>query len=91
WEVARACINLLVKFTFDYEPRHEDFTGGGGANVTVGGEVGVVKSNPHPGYHIILNMCSQSQLLRTIFYIIDEGCLQLDTYAPFPGKSSLEA
>ncbi|KAI5710857.1 hypothetical protein M8J75_012010 [Diaphorina citri] len=91
WEVARACIHLLVKFTFDYEPRHEDFTGGGGANVTVGGEVGVVKSNPHPGYHIILNMCSQSQLLRTIFYIIDEGCLQLDTYAPFPGKSSLEA
>uniref|UniRef100_A0A8D8S5Z8 Nuclear pore complex protein Nup205 n=1 Tax=Cacopsylla melanoneura TaxID=428564 RepID=A0A8D8S5Z8_9HEMI len=89
WEVARSCVHLLVKFVFDYEPRQEDFTGllGGGG---VGGEVGGVKSNPHPGSHIMLNMCSQSKLLRTIFFIVDEGCLGFDTYAPFPGKTSLE-
>ncbi|KAL1463251.1 hypothetical protein WDU94_015018 [Cyamophila willieti] len=86
WEVARSCVRLLVKFVFDYEPRQEDFTGVIGG----GGEVSGVKPNPHPGSHIMLNMCSQSKLLRTIFFIIDEGCLGLDTYSPFPGKTSLE-
>lgn len=86
WEIAQACVHLLVKFAFAYEPQHEDFTGN-----CINTQDGVVKVNPHPGYHVMINMCSQSQLLRTIFYILDEGCLLLDSHTSFPGKSVLES
>ncbi|XP_075229968.1 nuclear pore complex protein Nup205 isoform X2 [Lycorma delicatula] len=87
WEVCKSCMQLLVKLLGQYEPQGEDFIGGqvqmqGGATAQV---------NPPPGYHIMVNLCSKSELLRMVLYVIDEGCHLLDTYSLFPGKSMLQA
>ncbi|XP_058121334.1 nuclear pore complex protein Nup205 [Anopheles ziemanni] len=42
-------------------------------------------------YRILLNLNTKSELLRLILHILDESVSCFDAYAPFPGKSALEA
>ncbi|XP_031788663.1 nuclear pore complex protein Nup205 isoform X2 [Nasonia vitripennis] len=86
WEVADACLKILFKLLKQYEPAVEDFVG---CKVELqGGEMTVV--NASPGYHIMTQLHSNTELLRVILYILDEGCSYLDTYDSFAGKKYLE-
>jgi nuclear pore complex protein Nup205 len=86
WVVAKSCLRLMAKFLAQYEPQVEDFVG---SHVELQGG-GIAQVNPHPGYHIMVNFNTKSELLRLVLYLVDEGCHLLDTYSPFPGKESLE-
>ena len=46
--------------------------------------------DPVPGYHFMTQLHSNTELLRIILHILDEGCSYLDTYYSFPGKKFLE-
>lgn len=87
WEVCHSCMKLLVKFINQYEPNVEDFSG---TTVHIQGG-GSSQVNPPPGFHIMVNMCSKSELLRLVLLLIHDGCAALDTYTVFVGKSMLEA
>ncbi|XP_046658392.1 LOW QUALITY PROTEIN: nuclear pore complex protein Nup205-like [Homalodisca vitripennis] len=87
WEVCSSCLHLLVKFLTQYEPKVEDFVttkvqlqGGGSTSI-----------NPPPGYHLMAQLCSKSELFRLIMMLIDEGCHMLDSHTVFAGKASMEA
>ncbi|XP_067003269.1 nuclear pore complex protein Nup205 [Anabrus simplex] len=87
WEVAKSCLHLLCKLLMQYKPQASDFSvqrvelqGGGSYQV-----------NPVPGYHIMVHLNSKTELLRLVLFLLDEGTHLLDSYAPFPGKKSLEA
>ncbi|XP_037026300.1 nuclear pore complex protein Nup205 [Bradysia coprophila] len=82
WEVAEKCLKILEFYAQMYEVNPADFPVNG-----------IVKEeNPPPGFHILLqmNINDKSELLRLILHIIDEACVRLDNYAPFPGKAKLE-
>ncbi|RZF40837.1 hypothetical protein LSTR_LSTR003347 [Laodelphax striatellus] len=87
WEVCRSCMQLLVKLLSQYNPQTEDFVG---SQVQMQGG-GPSQVNPPPGHHIMINLCSKSELLRMVLHIIDDGCHMLDTYSIFAGKAQLEA
>ncbi|XP_063977715.1 nuclear pore complex protein Nup205 [Diachasmimorpha longicaudata] len=86
WQVADACLKIFYKLISHYEPKVEDFAGckvelQGGESVSV---------NPKPGYHIMTQLNSNSELLNVILYILDEGRHHLETYEVLPGKVHLE-
>ncbi|CAK9815211.1 Nuclear pore complex protein Nup205 [Anthophora plagiata] len=86
WEVAEACLKIFSKLIKQYEPAAEDFTG---CKVELqSGETTVV--NSAPGYHIMTQLHSKSELLHVILYVLDKGCTNFDNYEPFSGKSNLE-
>ncbi|XP_011495942.1 PREDICTED: nuclear pore complex protein Nup205 [Ceratosolen solmsi marchali] len=86
WDVANACLKILFKLLKQYELTIEDFVG---CKVELqGGESTMV--NASPGYHLMTQLHSNTELLRIILYILDEGCNYLDTYDSFPGKKYLE-
>lgn len=86
WEVANACLKIFFKLIKQYEPTVEDFIG---CKVELqGGESTLV--NPEPGYHLMTQLHSNSELLHVILYVLDEGRNQLETYDKFPGKNNLE-
>ncbi|KOX72429.1 hypothetical protein WN51_01529 [Melipona quadrifasciata] len=86
WEVAEACLKIFSKLIKQYEPAVEDFVG---CKVELqSGEVTIV--NSAPGYHIMTQLHSKSELLHVILYILDKGCSHFDTYEQFPGKKNLE-
>ncbi|XP_046996965.1 nuclear pore complex protein Nup205 [Schistocerca americana] len=87
WEVAKGCVKLFVKLLSQYEPQEEDFSpqyvdlqSGGSSQV-----------NPPPGYHLMVNLNSKTELLQRILFLIEEGVQMLDSFIPFPGKEALEA
>lgn len=88
WDVLHSCLKLLVKFLNQYDPEREDFPG---ASVeTQGG--GSSQVTPPPGFHLMIELHSKpSELLRHILELLADGCVYLDSYAPFPGKEALEA
>ncbi|KOC62474.1 Nuclear pore complex protein Nup205 [Habropoda laboriosa] len=87
WEVAEACLKIFSKLIKQYEPAAEDFTG---CKVELqSGETTVV--NSAPGYHIMTQLHSKSELLHVILYVLDKGCSSFDSYEPFPGKNNLES
>lgn len=55
-------MKLLVKFINQYEPNVEDFSG---TSVQIQGG-GMSQVNPPPGFHIMVNICSKSELLRLV-------------------------
>ncbi|XP_076547849.1 nuclear pore complex protein Nup205 isoform X1 [Osmia lignaria lignaria] len=86
WEVAEGCLKIFSKLIKQYEPAVEDFTG---CKVELqSGETTVV--NSAPGYHIMTQLHSKSELLHVILYVLDKGCCNFDIYEPFPGKKNLE-
>ncbi|XP_018377044.1 PREDICTED: nuclear pore complex protein Nup205 [Trachymyrmex cornetzi] len=87
WEVAEACLKIFSKLIKQYEPTVEDFVG---CKVELqGGESTLV--NSAPGYHLMTQLHTNSELLHVILYIMDEGCNHFDTYDSFPGKKYLES
>lgn len=87
WEVAEACLKIFSKLIKQYEPTVEDFVG---CKVELqGGESTLV--NSAPGYHLMTQLHTNSELLHVILYILDEGCNHFDTYDSFPGKKYLES
>ena len=76
-------MSKLIKL---YDPKVEDFTG---CKVELqGGESTML--NALPGYHLMTQLHSNTELLRTILYILNEGCNCFDTYDAFAGKKYLE-
>lgn len=62
WDVMRGCLDLLVKFLVQYDPDPKDFEvtrvelqSGGTSQV-----------NPQPGYHLMVQLHSKSELLRLV-------------------------
>lgn len=87
WEIASGCLRIFHKLIKQYEPLVEDFVG---CKVELqGGESTLV--NPNPGYHVMTQLQSNSELLYTILYILDEGCHLIETYDSFLGKEHLES
>lgn len=88
WEVLHSCLLLLVKFLNQYDPEREDFPG---ATIDLQGG-GSSQVTPPPGFHLMIELHSKpSELMRHILELLEDGCVFLDTYAPFPGKEALEA
>ncbi|XP_034945477.1 nuclear pore complex protein Nup205 [Chelonus insularis] len=86
WQVADLCLNIFYKLLTQYEPNIEDFVG---CKVEIqGGESTLV--NPEPGYHLMTQLHSNSELLHVILYILDEGRHYFETYEPIAGKKYLE-
>ncbi|XP_076242862.1 nuclear pore complex protein Nup205 [Calliopsis andreniformis] len=86
WEVAEACLKIISKLIKQYEPNVEDFTG---CSVELqSGET--TRINSPPGYHIMTQLHSKSELLYVILYVLDKGCSIFDTYEPSLGKKNLE-
>ncbi|KAJ8683712.1 hypothetical protein QAD02_019504 [Eretmocerus hayati] len=87
WEVSELSLKILYKLLRQYEPAIEDFMG---CKVELqGGETTSI--NASPGYHLMTQLHSNTELLRIILYIIDEGCHFFDTYDAFAGKKHMEA
>lgn len=79
WEIANLCLCLFEKFLAIYEPQVSDFP---------------KKNVPHefnspPGYHLMIQMNTKSELLNSILDIIYEGTRLFDAYVDFPGKTFL--
>ena len=86
WEVANSCLKIFLKLLKQYEPAVEDFIG---CKVELqSGESTIV--NPAPGYHIMTQLHSNTEFLRIILYILDDGCNYFDTYDSFARKKFLE-
>lgn len=87
WEIAEACLKIFSKLIKQYEPNVEDFVG---CKVELqGGETTSV--NSAPGYYLMTQLHTSTELLHVLLYILDEGCLHFDTYDTFPGKKYLES
>ncbi|KAL6443193.1 hypothetical protein ACFW04_002850 [Cataglyphis niger] len=86
WDIAEACLKIFSKFIKQYEPTVEDFVG---CKVELqGGETTVV--NSAPGYHLMKQLYTKSELLNVVLFILNEGCKHFDSYDSFPGKRYLE-
>lgn len=81
WVIAEKCLKILDMFIKNYEINSTDFP--------VSGHI--KDENSPPGFHIMLQMNTNSEFLRLILHIIDESCSYLDTFAQFPGKKNLES
>ncbi len=84
WAVAGECLNIFKKILDDYYPQAVDFAKKHSTGVdhqTVG---------KHPGFFIMVDLQQSSELLRLLLFILDEGCLHMESYQEFPGKSHLE-
>lgn len=80
WEMASLCLVLFDKFINQYEPSAADFPQHNQQD----------EMNPPPGFHIALQMNTQSDFLRLLLEILDESVSLLDSFQPFPGKEYLE-
>ncbi|XP_044732734.1 nuclear pore complex protein Nup205 [Chrysoperla carnea] len=80
WEIANLCLELFVKFLSQYDPQASDFAGLEQKS----------EANLAPGFHIMLQLNSKTELLRLVLFILFEGTRLLDTYATFAGKKQLE-
>lgn len=80
WEVAKLCLELFEKLLSQYDPQKSDFP-------VIGQST---EPNSPPGYYIMLQLNTKSELLRMVLLILYEGLQILDTYATFPGKKQLE-
>ncbi|EFN72935.1 Nuclear pore complex protein Nup205 [Camponotus floridanus] len=86
WKIAETCLKIFSKFIKQYEPTVEDFVG---CKVELqGGETTLV--NSAPGYHLMTQLHTTSELLNVILFILNEGCNHFDTYNNFSGKKYLE-
>ncbi|CAB0036829.1 unnamed protein product [Trichogramma brassicae] len=86
WIVANLCLKIITKLLKNYQPNVEDLVG---YKVEVnGGEVTCI--NALPGYHLMTQIHSNSELLRLILSILNEGCNLFDTFDNFVGKKHLE-
>ncbi|KAJ8924600.1 hypothetical protein NQ315_000750 [Exocentrus adspersus] len=79
WEVALLCLNLFEKFLSQYEPKLADFPTSAKAEF-----------DSPPGYHLMIQLNTKSELLNVILDIIDEGNRFFDAYVSFPGEENVK-
>lgn len=79
WQVAHLCLILIEKFLHKYEPHPSNFASSKSSDF-----------NAPPGFHIMLQLNTKSELLNLIIYVIDEGYRLFSQYIPFAGKKELE-
>ncbi|CAH0547709.1 unnamed protein product [Brassicogethes aeneus] len=77
WQVAQLCLKLFEKFLATYDPKISDFPANGATKEF---------SSP-PGFHLMLQLNTKSELLNVILDIIDEGNRLFDTYVSFQGET----
>ncbi|XP_006125927.2 nuclear pore complex protein Nup205 [Pelodiscus sinensis] len=85
WEVAEVVLEVFYKLLRDYEPQLEDFVD---QYVELQGEE-IIAHKP-PGFSLMYHLLNESPMLELSLSLLEEGVKQLDTYAPFPGKTHLE-
>lgn len=80
WEIAALCIKLFDKFLTVYEPEGTDFP-----NINKQNEF-----NSPPGFHLMLQLHSKSELFNGLLFVINEGNKVYDACVPFPGEKHLD-
>ncbi|XP_056621541.1 nuclear pore complex protein Nup205 isoform X1 [Triplophysa dalaica] len=85
WEVADAVLEVFHKLLKEYEPQASDFQQD---MVELQGEH--VPAHKPPGHSLMFHLLNDSSTLSLCLSLLEEGARQLDTYAPFPGKTHLE-
>ncbi|KAM4037197.1 nuclear pore complex protein Nup205 isoform 2-T2 [Anomaloglossus baeobatrachus] len=84
WEVAEAVLDVFYKLLRDYEPQPDDFVE---QYVEMQGEE--KSAYKPPGFSLMHHLLNESPMLELCLSLLEEGVVQLDTYAPFPGKKHL--
>ncbi|KAL5274824.1 NUP205 family protein [Megaselia abdita] len=78
WEIGGKCLKILYCFLKNYEMHPDDFSR-------------TREDNPPPGYHIMVQVQTKSEILKLILEIIYQAKSQLDTYDRYIiGKKYLE-
>lgn len=72
------CLRLFVRWLDKYSPEAADFPPTGGPS----------EINPPPGFHILLQLHTNSDLLRLLFHTLDETVNLLER-RPLPAKVGL--
>ncbi|CAH1259504.1 unnamed protein product [Diabrotica balteata] len=78
WEVALLCLKLFEKFLNHYDPKTSDFPGN------------TQSESSSPGYHLMLQLNSKSELFYIIMNVFDESNRFFEAYAPFPGEETIK-
>ncbi|XP_055390089.1 nuclear pore complex protein Nup205 [Condylostylus longicornis] len=78
WNVGEKCLKVLYHFIKTYRVNPIDF-------------IEKKEENSAPGYHLMLQLHTKSDLLRLMLHVIDEARNSLDLYTPFAGKKDLES
>ncbi|GJQ87127.1 hypothetical protein Trydic_g23975 [Trypoxylus dichotomus] len=76
WEITGMCLKLFEKFIQHYNPEMSDFQNA----------VAPEQFNSPPGYHIMVQLNTKSDVLHMILAIINEGINMFDTYKPISGQ-----
>ncbi|KAL1130569.1 hypothetical protein AAG570_011815 [Ranatra chinensis] len=87
WEICDLCMGLISKLLCQYDPSTDEFL----AKHVQAYTSGTAQVNPPPGYHLMISLCSKSELLRMMLLLLDETCRLLDSYSVFPGKTHMES
>lgn len=66
WEISGLCLELTLKFLDQYEPQVTDFVG---SSVTLPDNT-TISVNPPPGFHIMTYLCTNSDFLKTVSFLI---------------------
>ncbi|KAK4018432.1 hypothetical protein OUZ56_000486 [Daphnia magna] len=86
WQIGNACIKLFLKLLSNYEPSVEDFQD---SYVELPSGGNAIRSK-QPGYHLLVHCLHDSNFLRLLLHVVDEGCRVLDLYTPTLGIEELE-
>ncbi|CAH1168718.1 unnamed protein product [Phyllotreta striolata] len=75
WEIALLCTKLFEKFLNQYDPSPGEFN----------------NNKNEPGYHLMLQLNSKSELFRAITNLIYEGNRVFETYVTYSGENIIRA
>ncbi|KAK9679304.1 Nuclear pore complex scaffold, nucleoporins 186/192/205 [Popillia japonica] len=80
WEITGMCLKLFEKFIQHYSPEMSDFQNAVAPN----------QFNSPPGYHVMVQMNTKSDVLNLILAIVNEGINIFDSYKPISGQKYVE-
>ncbi|XP_035778429.1 nuclear pore complex protein Nup205-like [Anopheles albimanus] len=80
WQLTQKCLQILHSFLRDYK-----------CEVTPLSTKQMKEGRTPPAYDILVQLNTKTDLLRLILHVLGESVVCFDTYAPFPGRSALEA
>lgn len=84
WKVASGCLKFFKVLLEHYDPSVTDF------NFKMTTSQNQESVTRHAGFELMVQFLQNSQTLRTLLYILDEGCAHFDMFMPFNGKVELE-
>ncbi|KAI4469467.1 nuclear pore complex protein [Holotrichia oblita] len=80
WEITGMCLKLFEKFIQHYNPEMSDFQNAVAPN----------QFNSPPGYHVMVQLNTKSDVLNLILAIVNEGINIFDSYKPISGQKYIE-